>query len=268
MATFTDPFDPATPPGTQDRSLGDDRIRELKRAIIERLQQEHSFPEASGAGNGRHAFPTGASGARPSDINTGSVFFNTDDNSWEVWNGSSWVKTKDPSKLALTGGTLTGKLTLDGDPTNALHAATKQYVDGFNLASSLENSSPVSVTWTAFQAIASTEIVITEPGVYIIFPFVEALLDVNPDQAVSYEVELQKDTGGGYSSVDTVVDVFIDDDNSFMNYSVQFSNGGKQVIQTLAVNDKIRLADRKEPGFATGTAQRRKAKLTILKVSN
>jgi hypothetical protein len=33
------------------------------------------------------------------------------------------------NKLALAGGTMTGKITLDGDPTQALHAATKQYVD-------------------------------------------------------------------------------------------------------------------------------------------
>ena len=32
--------------------------------------------------------------------------------------------------LKLAGGTMTGDLTLKGDPTNALHAATKQYVDG------------------------------------------------------------------------------------------------------------------------------------------
>jgi archaellum component FlaC len=33
------------------------------------------------------------------------------------------------AKLNLAGGTLTGKITLDGDPTQALHAVTKQYVD-------------------------------------------------------------------------------------------------------------------------------------------
>jgi hypothetical protein len=33
------------------------------------------------------------------------------------------------TKLNLAGGTMTGKITLDGDPTQALHAATKQYVD-------------------------------------------------------------------------------------------------------------------------------------------
>ena len=33
------------------------------------------------------------------------------------------------AKLSLSGGTMTGKITLDADPTQALHAATKQYVD-------------------------------------------------------------------------------------------------------------------------------------------
>jgi energy-converting hydrogenase Eha subunit B len=33
------------------------------------------------------------------------------------------------TKLNLAGGTMTGKITLDGDPTQALHAVTKQYVD-------------------------------------------------------------------------------------------------------------------------------------------
>jgi hypothetical protein len=34
-------------------------------------------------------------------------------------------------KLLLAGGVMTGKITLDADPTAALHAATKQYADGF-----------------------------------------------------------------------------------------------------------------------------------------
>jgi hypothetical protein len=33
------------------------------------------------------------------------------------------------AKLSLSGGTMTGKITLDGDPSSSLHAATKQYVD-------------------------------------------------------------------------------------------------------------------------------------------
>jgi hypothetical protein len=39
------------------------------------------------------------------------------------------------AKLSLSGGTMTGKITLDGDPTQALHAASKEYVD--NVASGI-----------------------------------------------------------------------------------------------------------------------------------
>lgn len=49
--------------------------------------------------------------------------------------GSVFGKAADVSalqtgKVSKSGDTMTGKLTLDGDPTSPLHAATKQYVDG------------------------------------------------------------------------------------------------------------------------------------------
>jgi hypothetical protein len=47
----------------------------------------------------------------------------------EIGNVSSASTTGLALKVAKAGDTLTGKLTLDGDPTNALHASTKQYVD-------------------------------------------------------------------------------------------------------------------------------------------
>lgn len=43
----------------------------------------------------------------------------------------SYVDGSDALKLNLTGGTLTGDLTLKGAPTEELHAATKQYVDSY-----------------------------------------------------------------------------------------------------------------------------------------
>jgi len=49
-----------------------------------------------------------------------------------AWDGANWVRTAVAAisgALPLTGGTMTGKITLDGDPTVALHAATKAYVD-------------------------------------------------------------------------------------------------------------------------------------------
>jgi len=41
----------------------------------------------------------------------------------------AYVDTADATKLNLSGGTLTGALTLSGAPTSNLHAATKAYVD-------------------------------------------------------------------------------------------------------------------------------------------
>ena len=46
--------------------------------------------------------------------------------------GSSDVDM-DSRYVNVTGDTMTGNLTLSGDPTNALHAATKQYADTFVL---------------------------------------------------------------------------------------------------------------------------------------
>lgn len=42
---------------------------------------------------------------------------------------TSAIQTQLNNKLSLSGGTLTGPLTLSGNPTSNLHAATKQYVD-------------------------------------------------------------------------------------------------------------------------------------------
>lgn len=48
--------------------------------------------------------------------------------------------------LALTGGTLTGALTLNADPSNALHAATKQYVDAATAGLNVHQSARVATT--------------------------------------------------------------------------------------------------------------------------
>lgn len=50
---------------------------------------------------------------------------NISSTSWNAWRRFAFLD----EVLPLIGGTLTGKLTLDGDPLNNLHAASKQYVD-------------------------------------------------------------------------------------------------------------------------------------------
>lgn len=68
------------------------------------------------------------SGVTSSMVGLGSVD-NTSDADKPV---STATQTALDSRLALAGGTMTGKITLDGDPTQALHAVTKQYADAIS----------------------------------------------------------------------------------------------------------------------------------------
>jgi hypothetical protein len=72
------------------------------------------------------AVTTTATGITKTMVNLGNVD-NTSDANKPV---SSATQTALDAKLALSGGTLTGALTLSGAPTSDLHAATKLYVDG------------------------------------------------------------------------------------------------------------------------------------------
>jgi hypothetical protein len=60
--------------------------------------------------------------------------------------GGSVTASLDGRYLPLTGGTLTGYLTLNGDPISALHAATKQYVD--NIATGISPKGSVNAATT------------------------------------------------------------------------------------------------------------------------
>jgi hypothetical protein len=107
----------------------------------------------------------GAKTSDPTTDNTGgalingAMYFNTSTGKMRVWNGTIWsdvngatasatsfsptgnvastnvqaaIAEVDSEKLALAGGTMTGAITLSGDPTANLQPATKQYAD--NLA--------------------------------------------------------------------------------------------------------------------------------------
>jgi hypothetical protein len=65
------------------------------------------------------------SGVTKAHVGLGNVD-NTSDTNKPV---STATQTALDAKLSLAGGTMTGKITLDGDPSSALHATTKQYVD-------------------------------------------------------------------------------------------------------------------------------------------
>ena len=94
----------------------------------------------------------GTKGSDPSTDNdgdslvTGALYYNTSVGEMRVYTGSSWLAAYIPATgyLQLSGGTMTGALTLNADPSTNLQAATKQYVDTI-AAASLHYHDPVRV---------------------------------------------------------------------------------------------------------------------------
>ena len=107
---------------------------------------------------------TNPSGTQPASPVLGQLWLDTSQTPDElkVYDGSSFVRvdplgiteaagdarylqpgTAASTYLPLAGGTLTGTLTLDADPTANLHAATKQYVDA-EIANSESNVTPIA----------------------------------------------------------------------------------------------------------------------------
>lgn len=69
---------------------------------------------------------------------------------------SNATQTALDAKLSLAGGTMTGKITLDGDPSQALHAATKQYVDNISAGLHMHEAAHTATTDTLANLCGST----------------------------------------------------------------------------------------------------------------
>jgi len=105
-------------------------------ALAAQVMDDHADVSSASAANGELLIYNGSNWANQllaitglSDVDTTGVV--ADD--LLSWNGSNWVPvdrdTASGDFLPLAGGTLTGSLTLPADPTAALEAATKAYVD-------------------------------------------------------------------------------------------------------------------------------------------
>jgi hypothetical protein len=68
--------------------------------------------------------------------------------------------------LQRSGGTMTGKITLDADPSSNLHAATKQYVDGqdFGIGQTWQDVSGSRVGGTTYQNTTGKPIEVSVEG--------------------------------------------------------------------------------------------------------
>ena len=107
------------------------------------------------------------------DNDEGDLFYNTTSDTLKVYDGSAWVAgvTAGSGFLALSGGTMTGALTLSGAPTSNLHAATKAYVDTTVAATNevVEDTTPqlggnLDVNGNSIVSVSNGDISITPNG--------------------------------------------------------------------------------------------------------
>jgi hypothetical protein len=112
-------------PGTT--SIGDVSATEIGylNGVTSSVQTQLTDLDTTKADLESPTFTGTVSGITSSMVGLGSVD-NTSDLNKPV---STAQQTALDAKLSISGGTMTGKIILDGDPTQALHAVTKQYVD-------------------------------------------------------------------------------------------------------------------------------------------
>jgi hypothetical protein len=92
-----------------------------------------------------------------------SSTINTDTDKAATPSAVNTVKTTADGALQRSGGTMTGAITLAADPTNALHAATKQYVDatatGLDVKASVRAATTGNITLSGTQTIDGVSVV-------------------------------------------------------------------------------------------------------------
>jgi hypothetical protein len=77
----------------------------------------------------------------------GMLAYNTDTSQLQVYQNNAWLNISNTTAgLQLSGGTMTGPLILNADPTTPLGAATKQYVDAYIQGLTFKNSCDLATT--------------------------------------------------------------------------------------------------------------------------
>jgi len=100
---YVDPFDVATPADTDMAEQGDNRLRELKRALDERLKTAFSgWPDQQPLQyDGKVLVRSGTFAARPITPLDGELFYVTDRNELHVGEGGSWINITSLVKTGL-----------------------------------------------------------------------------------------------------------------------------------------------------------------------
>ena len=141
-------------------------------------------------------------------LDTGDLFYDTTSGTLKVYNGTGWEQgvTAGSGFLPLSGGTLTGNLTLSGDPTTALQAATKEYVDtiaaaGIHYHTPVRVESPVNLNATYNNGSSGVGATLTNAGTNAAITIDGVTLSLN-DRVLVYQ-----QTNAAHNGIYTVTTV-------------------------------------------------------------
>ncbi len=197
--SFTVTWDSAfegTPPGSGEPGkvkYGDDRIREVKESVRERLAVEHDWGVA-GTEDCRHKIPRVVTGSLPTDVVDGAFGFDTTLKSLSVYNGSAWKPAGvGDLKMVHYGATAPGGWTLNADLNN--HVI---YVDNSAGGTKTGTVDAKAGTMTGFSTVAAGDHSHTVDSHRHSIPVGARNFVGNP----SYTA-LQNDTWSGYTSPGT-----------------------------------------------------------------
>lgn len=121
----------------------------------------------------------------------GRVVHNSTTGLLMVSTGASFVDVADPSKLPLAGGTMTGKITLDGNPSAALHAVPRQWVDPvYGIGTVGAGQSLTAGEWNTIggwtvsesQSMVFTSITFPVTGVWVVTAHASVQFSSNPNE--------------------------------------------------------------------------------------
>jgi len=203
--TYT--FDTDTPVGTDAPSVIDDRIRELKDALQERLAVEHVFAktdsEVSGANTGKHSDITATSLTSAGAI-SGTTIGGTDITASGAVAGATAAITGN----ATVGGTLgvtgvatvaKGSLLASSDaPTTDAMIANKKYVDDLAIASVATSPEAKAVTLsTSWQSVTLADVTVKSIVTVVVKPVsVSSIIAVRPKSDTAIVSSLDSNTVG------------------------------------------------------------------------
>lgn len=220
----TDPLDPSVPAGSEDPKLGDDRIRELARAVAELLNVDHYMGTDGGSGTGynedaagEHSKVTLRTASAPTvEASKGYVYAKDVSGKAELF-----YKDEDGNEIQLTAAGILNSCNLTGNQTVA---GVKTFSGQPSLQAGL----------TAAAALISTLATGTAP---LTVASTTKVSNLNADKVDGYDITAYSGASGSYNfpgglQVRFGEETSSTDDEQTFNFDSAFSNSCEALIIT------------------------------------